>query len=443
MKQIIIKISAGILLLLVIAILLLPGRAEEKRNVVKYWYVAGVNDAIPPCVKLFNESQDSIYVECTPIPWNEHEKKVLTAILSEDPPDVVNLVTPVPKWAARKALVNLDQIIDKDRLDTNQFFPALWHEMKYRGSTYALPAYTGAFALLYNKKIFREAGLDPDKPPRTWDEVKEYSKKILKRENGKIVRMGFIPQYGTIETPLIIAFELGAKFINDNGTKVKLTEPAVEKAFQWEHDFFDLYSVDEVSAFMGGFGYGNQHGFISERVAMIINDNSFLDQIKKYKPDLDYGVAMIPTFDGSSSVSSAGSWWIAIPRGAKNKNAAWEFMKFVVSRTTQLKESMSRAETLFPVNREAANDQDFLSLNKYMKIFSAQMEQTRSKSIVPLAHDIFWREFSLARERSLRNMMTPAQSLKQAEKTVQSFLDRALDYDNYVNSKMKTEGFFD
>jgi multiple sugar transport system substrate-binding protein len=205
---------------------------------------------------------------------------------------------------------------------------------------------------------------------------------------------------------------------------------------------FDVYSFNEVNAFMGSMGYGSQHGFISEKVAMIINDNSFIDLITKYRPDLDYGVAMIPRFNGSQSISSAGSWWLAIPRGAKNKAAAWEFIKFVVSHDTQLKESMSRQESLFPANRLAANDPAFLSMNKDMKIFTRQMENTRSKTITPLAHDIFWREFAIARERVLRGMQTPDEALKQAEQTIQTFLDRAAEYDNYVNTKMKVEGFF-
>jgi len=415
-----------------------PGRRQ-----VDYWFVAGVKDDSPPCVALFNQAQDSIHVNSIPIPWNEHEKKVLTAILSGDPPDMVNLVTPVPKWAARNALVALDAVIAADRLDTAQFFPSLWEEMKYRGRTYALPAYTGSYALFYNRRLLREAGLDPGRPPATWQEIREYSRRLTKRENGRIVRMGFIPQYGTIETPLIIAFELGARFINPAGTRINLTDPVAVQAFQWERDFFDLYSVEEVSAFMGGFGYGNQHGFIAEKVALFINDNSFIDQIEKYHPGLDYGVAMIPTFGDSPSVSSAGSWWLAIPRGAKNKRDAWAFMKFVVSREIQLAESMSREETLFPVNRLAANDSTFLAMNPYVAIFSGQMEQSRSKSIVPLVHDIFWREFSLARERSLRGVMPPRQALLQAENTIQSFLDRALEYDTYVNARMKTEDFFD
>jgi len=215
----------------------------------------------------------------------------------------------------------------------------------------------------------------------------------------------------------------------------------VVSALQWERDFFDLYTVEEVSAFMGGFGYGNQQGFIAEKVALFINDNSFIDQIARYHPELDYGVAMIPAWGEGPSASSAGSWWLAIPRGAKNREDAWTFMKFVVSRETQLAESMSRDETLFPVNRFAANDSDFLGMHRYMAIFSRQMEQTRSKSIVPLVHDIFWREFSLARERSLRGVMSPEQALGQAERTIQAFLDRALEYDRYVDARMETTEF--
>ena len=417
------------------------GGDMARRRVVKYWFVAGVKDNIPLCVQLFNAAQESIRVVSTPIPWNEHEKKVLTAILSGDPPDVVNLVTPVPKWAARKALVALDPAITRDHFDTTRFFPSLWQEMSYRGRTYALPAYTGSYALFYNRRLLREAGLDPDRPPANWQEIQDYSRRLTRRENGRIVRMGFIPQYGTIETPLIIAFEQGARFIDPAGTRVHLTTPEVVSALQWERDFFDLYTVEEVSAFMGGFGYGNQQGFIAEKVALFINDNSFIDQIARYHPELDYGVAMIPAWGEGPSASSAGSWWLAIPRGAKNREDAWTFMKFVVSRETQLAESMSRDETLFPVNRFAANDSDFLGMHRYMAIFSRQMEQTRSKSIVPLVHDIFWREFSLARERSLRGVMSPEQALGQAERTIQAFLDRALEYDRYVDARMETTEF--
>ncbi|MGE5496671.1 MAG: ABC transporter substrate-binding protein [Syntrophothermus sp.] len=443
MKKTIFKILTGFAAFALISMLFIPTGGNRPKNVVYYWYVAGANDNIPPSVTLFNKSQDSIKVIATPIPWTEHEKKVLTSILSGDPPDVINLVTPVPKWAARKALVELDEAIKRDKYDTTQFFESLWHEMKYRGGTYALPAYTASFALLYNKKMFREAGLDPDKPPKTWDELKEYSKKIFRKENGKIQRMGFIPHYGNIETPLIFAFELGAELADKNASKVNLTQPAVVEGFQWEKDFFDIYTFNEVNSFMGSMGYGSQHGFISGKVAMMINDNSFIDQIAKYNPGLDYGVAMIPRFRNSESVSSAGSWWLAIPRGAKNKAAAWEFIKFAVSHDTQLKESMTRGESLFPANRLAANDSVFLAINSHMKVFTRQMESTRSKTIVPLAHDIFWREFGIARERVLRGIQTPEQALSEAQRSVQSFLNRAYDYDNYVNTKMKAERYFD
>ncbi len=415
----------------------------DGRTHINYWYVAGVKDDIPLCAQLFNESQDSIWVDCTPIPWNEHEKKVLTSILSQTPPDVVNLVTPVPKWAARRALVALDEGIDKDNFDTTQFFPALWREMKYLNKTFALPAFTASYALFYNKDHFINAGLDPKNPPKTWNELKDYSSSLLKRENGKIKRMGFIPQYGTLETSLVIALEKGAKLVIDDGTKINFTDSRMTEALKWEKDYFDQVTYDEVNSFMGGFGYASQHGFIAGKVSMMILDNTFIDQIEKYDKSLNFGVAPIPSVGASESISSTGSWWVAIPRGAKHKREAWKFMKFLTSAPVQLQESLKREETLFPANMVAASDSAFLNRNQAMEVFTKQMESCVSKAMLPLAHDIFWREFANARERVLRGVNTPKESMEKSQKIVQTYLDRALEYDNYVKDEMPFEEIFE
>src|SRR5690606_27930175 len=74
---------------------------DDGRTHIRYWYIVGANDDVPYHARRFNEVQDSIVVEATPIPWNEHEKKILTAVLSGDPPDVVSQFVPVVKWASR------------------------------------------------------------------------------------------------------------------------------------------------------------------------------------------------------------------------------------------------------------------------------------------------------------------------------------------------------
>lgn len=409
---------------------------EDSKIRLKYWMVSALTET-PFHITEFNRTHPDIIVESTPLPWNEHEKKILTSILSENPPDLVFLVTPVAKWATRLALTSLDEFIKRDSFDSSVFFSALWEEMKFKGQTYALPLYSNSYAFFYNKRLFKEAGLDPEKPPRTWDEVLAYSTKLTKKDSkGNFTKMGYIPTYGNIQTSVLMAWELGAKMLSDNGDKVSLTNKPTLDAFNWINNFYNQYKITDVSTFSAGFGYADQHGFISEKLAMMVLDNSFPDQIKRYNKNLDYGVADIPTFEGYAPVSSTGSWWLAIPRGAKNKEAAWEFMKFAVQKNIQLTEAEKQRELLFPSNKLAANDPLFLAMNPPNKIFVDLLEHSKTPAIVPMAHDVFWREYMGAQERVIHKIQSPAEALIQAERTIQLHLDETIEYDNYVRSKV-------
>ncbi len=436
------KIGGVIIIIAVLGFLFIPGSEKKADGKIhlQYWYVTGTVEQIPFHVKEFNESQDSIVVECTPLPWNEHEKKVLTSILSGDPPDVVNLVSPVAKWASRLALVPLDNFIKEDNFDSSKFFNSLWKEMEYRKSIYAVPLYSNSYAFFYNKKLFREAGLDPNKPPKNWDEVKAYSKLLTKRDERKrITQIGFIPNYGNLSTTMLMAWELGANLLTNNGKKVNLSDAAMIRALKWVVDYFKIYPIKNVSSFMAGFGYAEQHGFISQKVAMMVLDNTFPDQIKLYNPNLDYGVSTIPSFKGFQTASSSGSWWLGIPRGAKHAKAAWKFIEFAVSKNIQLGEALAQKEILYPANKLAAEDSQFINGDKSKKIFIDEMSYAHSPAIVPLVHDVFWREFIGARDRAIHQIQKPVDALRKADEIVQQQLNEAIEYDNYVQSKIKVE----
>ncbi len=403
---------------------------------LKYWMVSAMLEA-PFHITEFNKTHKNIFIERTPLPWNEHEKKILTSILSDNPPDLIFLVTPVAKWATRLALTPLDEYIKRDNFDSTIFFPALWEEMKFKNNIYALPLYSNSYAFFYNKRLFREAGLDPEKPPRTWDELLEYSAKLTKRDaKGNYTQMGFIPTYGNVHTSVIMAWERGAQMLINDGTKVSLANQPTIDAFKWMADYYEQYNVKDVSSFQAGFGFAEQQGFVAEKLAMMVLDNSFPDQINHYNKNLEFGVAEIPTFEGFEPVSFSGSWWFAIPRGAKNKEAAWELMKFAVQKNIQLTEAEKQRELLFPSNSSAANDPAFLALNPSNKIFTNLIGHSKTPTIVPLAHDVFWREYIGAQERVIHKLQSPAEALKQAEKIIQMHLDETIEYDNYVRSKV-------
>jgi len=445
--QIIKKIVIGLLIIAVIWFLF--GYSPEEKVYddgkihIEYWTMTGQKDQVSYAVDRFNEIQDRIVVKRIVVPWQEHEKKVLTAILSGNPPDVMIQLTPLSQWASRMALIPIDELIAKDNFDTTVFFPALWQEMKWRGSVFGLPARTASYAFFYNNELFREANLDPAQPPRTWAEVRAYARRLVKYdEKGNIIQMGYIPEYGflpghgDLPTAIVLAWQMGAEFLVNNGTKASLTNPAVVKALEWVTDFYHEYDSKKVSSFIAGFGYAEQHAFLSDKVAMMMLANTYIEHIRDYRPDMDYSVSIIPSNEGNPSASASGSWWLGIPRGSEHPEAAWEFMKFMVAAETQLAEAINIEESLFPTSRTAAYSPEFFT-DSTTKIFVQQMEVAHSPAVMPLVHGVFWREYMGARERAIKKIQEPRAALRQAEYQIQLELDKAVRYDQYVHAKMQ------
>ncbi len=434
---------------LAILVLLLHDKSDsdtpqDDATHIRYWYIVGSEDDVPFTVQRFNQIQDSIVIDATPIPWQEHEKKILTAVLSGDPPDVVSQFVPVVRWASRMALRPLDDLIAESSFDTTRFFPALWEEVTWRGRPFALPVNTASYAFFYNKDLFRGAGLDAEVPPATWDEVRGVARRLLvQNSEGHITQAGFLPVFsgahqgilGNMSVASLIAWQKGVKYVQEGGETVALHVPELLDGFKWTIEFYQDYDLESVQAFIGGLGTGEQHGFLTGKLAMVVLDMSFLDLLARYRPDMDFGVTEIPSFDGYPTVSMAGSWWLGMPRGVRHVEAAWAFMQFSVEKETQLQEIAARDDPLFPANMHAAYDSSFIS-EPLVEVFVRQMDFAHSPTVVPLAHGVFWREFYGALERSVYGEQAPGAALRQAEATVQSALDRAVRYDRYVRSRM-------
>jgi multiple sugar transport system substrate-binding protein len=408
---------------------------------VEYWYLAGANAPVPISVSLFNERQDSIEIVPVAIPWKEHEKKVLTAILSGNPPDLINMVTPISKWASRMALLPMDSLLANAIVGKDDFFAANWMDVTHQGKVYGMPMYTASYAFFYNKAHFREVGLDPERPPRTWDELRDIAKRLDKRdENGHIRRMGFLPDYGNLHMPMLMAWQNGAEFVRDDSV-VTMHHQSLLDALAWIQGYYSDYGLDQILGFRAGLGIADQHGFISERLSMMVLDNTFTDQLERYAPSLDYGVAIIPTWEGRETAGSTGTWWVGIPRGAKNVEAAWAFLQFATGEECQTHEALTMKENLFPANRNTLESEDFLKVHPTRNTFVDMLEYAISPVVVPMAHDVFWREYTVARDQTFYGRQSPETAFTLASIRVQRELREALEYDRYVRANMDFDAF--
>jgi multiple sugar transport system substrate-binding protein len=261
--------------------------------------------------------------------------KLLAAVAGGKAPDVVvsNVASLSYTLATQGALEKMDDALKVAGFDQSELLEPFKGLMQYKGDTYIFPHDTNISLLYYNADMFREAGLDPDKPPRTIEELDAYSDKLSKvNSSGDIERMGFIPWIdGNAEDPLLMGYLFGTDFYNAETNKLNLTGPHLAELFSWIGEYAKKFDPERIQGFAKGFGgaFSPDHPFFNGRVAMTVNGNWFTNALRLYAPDIDYRVAAIPTPPGGrTGASTFGTNVFLMPKGAKEKEDAVKFMLF-------------------------------------------------------------------------------------------------------------------
>jgi multiple sugar transport system substrate-binding protein len=442
------RTAASALGVLLLAWLFIFVRAEEHlptdRTVIKLWQVTGGLDVDPAAPRWFNESQDAIYLQPVGLPFMEIEQKFLTAAVGNVPPDLFEYFGSVAQWSTRGALMPLDDFMERDGFDRSKVFDALWGEMTWEGHTFAIPTGTGSEGFYWNKAHFREAGLDPDRPPQTWQELEEYALLLTKyNTDGSIERAGYIPGYWAPgASPIFLgwAVQNGARFLSEDGTKVIMTGPEHIEALEWEARLFEKLGRQALLTKRASYGQGKQQGFLGGNLSMIVQKSSFVQEISMYAPDLEYGVSQLPVPEEGKHGVVAGPVWIGIPSGARNPEAAWEYIKYytqsdVQERVAEWAASQNLAG-FFPADKHAANSPATKGI-PHIEVFVEGMQWAHPTTVVPLAHTQFWRSYGEAWDKAMRGTEAPAEALRQAEREVQRALNANIEYSRFYSESLQ------
>ncbi|MBS4218350.1 ABC transporter substrate-binding protein [Bacillus sp. FJAT-49711] len=260
--------------------------------------------------------------------------KLLAAISGGNPPDVVISSDYAAAYAlaAQGALEPIDQYLVNEGFDESKVLASFQDVMKFDGKTYLFPQDSNVNLLYYNVKMFEEAGLDPNKPPTTIEELDEYAEKLTKlNDKGGFDRLGFIPWIDAGDDSLLWGWVFGAKFFDSTENQVHLNEKPLVDSLNWMNTYAQRYNPEKIKSFTSGFGgaFSPDHPFFTGKVAMTINGNWFANALKTYSPDTEYRVAAIPNPpDGREKATTLGTNVFMIPKGAKNPEAAIKFILF-------------------------------------------------------------------------------------------------------------------
>lgn len=313
--------------------------AADGRVHVTYWekWTGFEGDAMRQVVERFNRSQDRIVVDYFTI--SSINRKTLIATAGGDPPDVAGIwAQTVPQFADAAALTPLDDYIARDGQNVDDWLsryePVFAAICTHAGRVYAGISSPATVALHWNKSLFRAAGLDPERPPRTIEELDEFSRILTRRDpdTGDILQTGFLPQSPGWWPWVFYAWFGGSIF---DGRDITIgTDPRSLAAAEWIASYTKRLGNADLQKFASGFGLpgGPDSAFMTSKVAMVLQGVWYNNYIQQYRPGLDYGVSAWPAAaPGLDNFCMAEADVLVIPRGAKNPDAAWEFIKYVNS----------------------------------------------------------------------------------------------------------------
>lgn len=386
--------------------------------------------------------------------------RFLVSVAGGMPPDVIHFDRyAVAEWAARGAFVPLDPFIERDLAEgrpdavrPERFYPAAWNEAQLEGRQYGIPNSIDNRALFYHKDLLVRAGFVNEKgearPPRTWDELREYTEKLTERDaRGRLVRAGFLPNYGNAWL-YMYGWMNGARFMSEDGRTVLLNEPKAVEALEYIKSLYDVAGgYNEVMGFQAGFQGGALDPFITGRVAMKIDGYWQIGTMTNFARDMNFGVAPPPRpahiLERDGNMSWTGGWAYAIPSTARNKEAAWEFIRFMVSpEAIKIRFEAERAnaeaqgQTFIPpqdpqpeINRWAyatyidGNRQLPDKFGDAVRMFNSLLPVSRFRPVTPVGQ-LLWQEHVTQTENALYGNLPPQRALDEGTAIVQRALDR-------------------
>jgi ABC-type glycerol-3-phosphate transport system substrate-binding protein len=315
----------------------------------------------------------------------------------------------------------------RDGITREDYIPAVIESCEYRGVTWGLPSTPATIALHYNKALFREAGLDPEKPPKTLQELEEYARKLTKRDpSGKITQLGFSPSDPGWWSPMW-GFFFGADLVDAKGRQLTLNSPEGLAAYEWLDQFMKEYGRSDVRQFEAAAGQfaSADNTFMSGRLAMQIQGvwmSSFIDQ---FAPELEWGVASFPVpFESPEGMTIIECDMLVIPRGASHVEEAWDFIKF-----TQLQENMELlclGQKKFTPIMQVSEDFYARHPNPYIRTFRELAESPDARAVPKMpAWDEYRNELGVTFEEVWVRGTSPEVALHRLEQRIQPRLDRA------------------
>ena len=310
-----------------LALAALPAAAQTE---ISFYYPVAVGGPITRTIDQYaaDFEKENPAIKVKPIyagTYQETLVKALTAHKSGTPP-VISVLLSTDMFT----LIDEDAIVPIEGIDTKPFYPAFMANSQTGGKTWGVPFQRSTIVLYWNKELFKEAGLDPNKPPASWKEMVEYAQKLTKRDaSGNVTQWGIqIPStafpywlFQGLTTPN------GVELMNSAGTQTYFDKPEVIEALTF---WVDLGRKHKVMA-PGTIEWGTTpKDFFERKTAMMYTTTGNLTNVRN-NAKFDFGVAMLPAAKRRGSPTGGGNFYVFKKSTKEQQQAALTFIKWVTA----------------------------------------------------------------------------------------------------------------
>jgi multiple sugar transport system substrate-binding protein len=396
-----------------------------------FWhhFTGDPGDVMAGVIQGWNAAQPDIQVEINVVPFSAdaaYAEKMTAAAAAGTPPDI--FLDPAGSWAYGLDLaIALNDYMERDGITMDDYYPGAVERTIWHGDYYGIPFNMDTRGLWWNKDLFEQAGLDPEKPPKTWDELYAACEKLNKTSDDPAEEvMGFLPRYDQA---------MYYSFIYQNGGRVQSLEMECkppELLFDSENGKQALEFMKRLVDLNGG--YENQEAFNSSftgaandafymgQLAMMYTGPWRLPDIRKYVPEMNWGLDIEPIgpmADGPTTL--VGGFEVSIPKLSKSYDAAWELLKLLGTLDVQI--PMSKAAGNTP-GHKVPDDDPYLTQDDKVAFFVKAGEWGASFPEAPWSFPLFFAVGQDAVDEVFTEVKTVDEALADARVKVQAEINR-------------------
>ena len=317
-------------------------------------------------VEDFNKSQTGIEIKVTTVPLAEIWPKILAAVAAGSPPDIYTSSAMVrPELAKDKAIEDLSKYGKRPDDMIKAFDP----QILFLGGWYGIPMNGGLWALFYNEDLYRKVGLDPDKPPATWDDIVAHGKKLTNAADNQFgIALPNKPIPWTTEVWYGFLLQNGGEFLTPDNAEAAFNSPAGVEALQF---WVDLHHSHKVAPLVSMDSNGLRSNYQTGKIGMIPNYPVNTTQIASF----NHKSRCVPAPKKVRQGTHFAGTYMPMMSGSKNKEAVWQFFDWWMKPENNAKWCAGSGG--LPIRTSAANHpvyQDYLKKQPMAKAFLDSME---------------------------------------------------------------------